>query len=182
MIKTAFLAKISILLLLMTISAQGQPDFGQTYTDSQYVNEAYPSDQYSSTVPSGAPVPVAPDSPQELGLQIPSESATYTQAPPAAETSRALIPADAAYAASPANADEAAFAMQYTGGQVTGDVQKAQYSVGNPSQSMMVIPQGATSYQQALRILCSSDGCRLPALRLAAHVAADLRLRSHMVL
>ncbi|MCX6679108.1 MAG: hypothetical protein NTX42_01895 [Methanothrix sp.] len=148
MIKTDFLVKISILLLLMMISAQGQPDFGQTYTDSQYANEVYPPDQYSSTVPTGAPVPVAPNSPQELGLQIPSESATYTEAPPATETSRALIPADA---------------MQYTGGQVNGDVQKAQYSVGNPSSSMMVIPQGATATNKLYvsYVPQTVAGCRL---------------------
>lgn len=148
MIKTDFLAKISILLLLMMISAQGQQDYGQTYTDSQYANEVYPSNQYSSTVPSGAPVPVAPNSPQELGLQIPSESATYTEAPPATETSRALISADA---------------MQYTGGQVNGDVQKSQYSVGNPSSSMMVIPQGAaaTNKLYVSYVPQTVTGCRL---------------------
>lgn len=163
MIKTAFLAKMSILSLLMILSAQGQPDFGQTYTDSQYAIGAYPSDQYSSAVPSGAPVPVAPDSPQELGLQIPSESTTYTQAPPAAETSRALIPADASYASSSANSDEAALAMQYTGGQVAGDVQKTQYSVSNPAQAMMVIPQGAiaTNKLYVSYVPQTVAGCRL---------------------
>ncbi|MFZ2472360.1 MAG: hypothetical protein WAW52_10520 [Methanothrix sp.] len=130
MIKTAFLAVMSLSLLFMAISAQGQPNFGQTYTDSQYVNKIYPSDQYSSTVPSGAPVPVAPDSPQELGLSTPAEDSTYTEAPPVTETGRALIPSGAA--------DAANYAMQYT-----GDVKKTQYSVGNPSQSMMVIPQSA---------------------------------------
>ncbi len=132
MIKTAFLAVLSLSLLFMAISAQGQQNFGQIYTDSQYVNEAYPSDQYSSIVPSGAPVPVAPDSPQELGLSTPAVDSSYTQSPPATETGRALIPSGAANAADLANADNAASSMQFAGGQYTDDVQKAQYSVGNP--------------------------------------------------
>ncbi len=92
MIKTWILAVMSLSLLFMAISAQGQQNFGQTYIDGQYVNEVYPLDQYSSqyssTVPSGAPVPVAPNSPQELGLSTPAEDSSYSQAPPAAETGR----------------------------------------------------------------------------------------------
>ena len=123
--KTTFLAIMSIFILLMAISAQGQPISGQTYMDSQYAIEIYPPDQqllssqnpglyqdqnsfesnaalqanieYSSNVPSGAPTPFAPTSPDSLGLQIPTESAaSYTQAPPSAETSQALIPASSA--------------------------------------------------------------------------------------
>ena len=110
--KTAFLAVMSLCLLIMAISAQGQQNSGQIY---------------SSSVPSGAPVPVAPNSPLELGLQLPSESTSYSQAPPATETGRVLIPTDAAYAASSANAE----------------FQKAQYSVdNNPAQFMMMLPQG----------------------------------------
>ena len=152
--KTALLALMSISILIMAISAHGQPNYGQTYLDSQYANEAYPTDPqllgwqntyqypdqttyeagtgigYSSTVPSGAPVPVAPTSPENLRLQIPSETATksasYT-APPAAEISQALIPTSAASA-----------------GQLTGDVQGIQYNYNYPSQSQskMVVPQG----------------------------------------
>lgn len=139
---TAFLAVMSLFLLFMAISAQGQPNSGQLYMDSpQYVNEppsygssfALQANTYSSTVPSGAPVPVAPNSPQELGLQIPSESASSTQAPPAAETGRALIPSGAAYAVNAA-------------GSANAEVQKAQYSGDyNPAQSMMVLPQGVAA-------------------------------------
>jgi hypothetical protein len=138
MIKNAFLAVMSLSLLFMAISAQGQQNVGQTYMDSQYLNEAYPSDQYSSTVPSGAPVPVEPYSPQELGLSTPTVDSSYAQAPPAAETGGALIPSGADYSSKFANADDATSSMRFT-----GDVQQNQYSAGNPSQSMMVIPQGA---------------------------------------
>jgi hypothetical protein len=158
--KTAFLALLSISILIMAISAQGQPNSGQTYLDSQYGNEAYPTDPqllgwqninqyqdqyqdqttyetgtgigYSSTVPSGAPEPVAPTSPESLRLQIPSEttkSASYT-APPAAEISQAFIPSSAASA-----------------GQLTGDVQGIQYNYNYPSQSQlkMVVPRGVAA-------------------------------------
>jgi len=163
MIKTAFMVKMSLLLLLLAISAQGQPDFGQTYTDSQYSNGAYSSasDQYLSAVPSGAPVPVAPDSPQELGLSIPAEDSSYTQAPPATETGRALIPADSANVADAADA-----ALT---GQFSGDLQKATYymdgySASNyPSQSMMVIPSGtsATNKLYVSYVPQTVAGCRL---------------------
>lgn len=171
--KTAFLAVMSLSLLFMAISAQGQPNSGQIYMDSQYVNEPYQSygsssalqsNTYQLAVPSGAPVPAAPNSPQELGLQIPSESASYTQAPPTKETSRSLIPAYASYAASSANADDAAYAMQSTGGQFTGEVQKTQFSVDNyPSQSMMVLPQGATATNKLYvsYVPQTVAGCRL---------------------
>jgi len=153
--KTALLAIMSFFILLMATSVQGQPNSGQPYLDSQYANDLYPTDQqflgwqdtdphldqteyetyadvgYSSTVPSGAPVPVAPDSPENLGLQVPAESvamlATSTQAPPAAETSRGLIPASA-----------------LTAGQLTSNVQSALYNYNYPSQSqsLIVFPQG----------------------------------------
>jgi len=179
------LAVMSFFLLFMAISAQGQPNSGQIYMDGQYVNEPYPSygsssalqsqsNTYSSEVPSGAPVPVTPSSPQKLGLQIPSESTSYTQAPPATEASRSLIPADATYAASSANAGDSALAMQYTGGQLTGkqftgaqyagEVQKAQYPVDNyASQSMMVLPQGATATNKLYvsYVPQTVAGCRL---------------------
>ncbi len=150
MVKIAFLIKMSLLLLLLAISAQGLPDFSQTYTDSQY--------QYSSSVPSGAPVPVAPDSPQELGLSIPAEDSSYAQAPPATETGRALIPADSAYAADTAST-----------GQFSGDLQKATYYMDGyptsnyPSQSMMVVPSSITSTNKLYvsYVPQTVAGCRL---------------------
>ncbi len=123
--KATFWGIMGIFLLFMATSAQGQPISGQTYMDSQYAIEIYPTDEqllssqnpglyqdqnsievnaalqanieYSSYVPSGAPTPFAPRSPDSLGLQIPAESAaSYAQAPPSAETSQALIPASSA--------------------------------------------------------------------------------------
>ncbi len=156
-LKSAFLAMICLLLLLTTTSI-GQPDFAQTYPDSQYSNEPYQSGGYSSTVPTGAPVPVAPDSPQELGLSIPAEDTSYAQAPPATETGRALIPADSAYAA------DGALSNQFS-----GEFQKTQYYAGNyptdnyPTQSMMVIPQGivATNKLYVSYVPQTVAGCRL---------------------
>ena len=153
--KTALLAILSFFFFLMAISAQGQPDSGQPYWDSQYANNLYSTDQqlldwqdnnpysdqnaygtyadvgYSSNLPSGAPVPVSPDSPENLGLQLPAEStanlATSAQAPPAAETRQGLIPVSASAA-----------------GQLTNDVQVARYNYNSPSQSQsrMVFAQG----------------------------------------
>lgn len=153
MTKTTFLAIMSIFILLMAISAQGQPISGQTYMDSQYAIEIYPTDQqllssqspglyqdqdsyesnpglqanigYSSNVPSGAPTPFAPTSPDSLGLQIPTESAaTYSQAPPSAETSQALIPASSASV-----------------GQMTKEVRSTQYNY----------PQSGTAVSTGIR-------------------------------
>jgi hypothetical protein len=149
--KTVFLAIMSFFILIMAISAQGPPNSGQTFMDSQYANDPYPTGQqllgsqnqypdqstygssaglltntvYSSTVPSGAPTPLTPGSPDSLGLQIPSESATasYTQSPPAGETGQALIPANAASA-----------------GQLTNDAQSMQSNY--PSQYKMGLLQG----------------------------------------
>jgi len=95
--KATFWDIIGIFLLFMATSAQGQPISGQTYMDSQYAIEIYPTDEqllssqnpglyqdqnsievnaalqanieYSSYVPSGAPTPFAPRSPDSLGLQ-----------------------------------------------------------------------------------------------------------------
>lgn len=145
MIKTAFLAVISLSLLITAISAQGQQNVGQTYMDSQYLNKAYPTDQYSSIVPSGAPVPVEPYSPQELGLSTPNLDSSYAQSPPTAEIGRSLIASGAAYEADVTNADNAASSMQFAGRQYTGDTKKNQYSASNTIQSMMVLPQGVVA-------------------------------------
>jgi len=112
------LAIISLSLLLMASTAQDLPSSGLPYMDGQYPSPQYPPDQqllngqypgsmpggdvggnhldteYSTSVPSGAPVPVAPNNPGNLGIQIPSEQTTSVQAPPSGETERALIPAD----------------------------------------------------------------------------------------
>jgi hypothetical protein len=145
MIKTAFLAVMSLSLLFMAISAQGQQNFGQTDMDSQYLNKDYPSDQYSSTVPSGAPVPVEPYSPQELGLSTPTLDSSFAQSPPTAEAGQSLIASGANYAADLANADNAASSMQFAGKKYTGDVKNTQYSSGNTIQSMMVLAQGVVA-------------------------------------
>jgi hypothetical protein len=174
--KTALLVITSFFILLMAISAQGLLNSGQPYSDGRYANDLYPTDRqslgwqdsgpysdqtafetkadvgYSSIVPSGAPVPVAPDSPENLGLQVPAEAvaklATYTQAPPAAETSRGLIPASAS-----------------TAGQLTNDVQGAQYNYNYPSQSqsMMVVPQdiSATNRLYVSYVPQTVAGCSL---------------------
>ena len=117
MYKIVFLAIMSLSLLLMAVSAQDQSNAGLPYLDGQYpipqyppdqqaINEQYPGQtpteeggqqlntEYSTSVPSGAPVPVAPNNPGNLGLQIPSEQATSAQTPTSGEMSQALIPAD----------------------------------------------------------------------------------------
>ena len=155
--KTAFLAMMSTFLLLMAISAQGQPNSGQFNTNGYYANSPNPANQllgnqnqypdqnsymsnadfqansgYSSMVPSGAPTPLTPSSPDSLGLQIPTESASSATSyasssgaltPPPEEASQALIPANFA-----------------TAGQLTNSLQNGQNNY--PSQSSMVVSQG----------------------------------------
>jgi len=158
MIKTLFLAMMCLLLLLTAISAQDQQDFAQTYPYGQYANEPSQSDGYSSTVPAGAPVPVAPNSPQELGLSIPAEDTSYDQTPPSTETSKALIPAGSAYAADVAPSN-----------QFSGEFQKTQDYSGTypadtyPTQSMVVIPPGtaATNKLYVSYVPQTVAGCRL---------------------
>ena len=117
MYKIVVLAIMSLSLLLMAVSAQDQSNAGLPYLDGQYPIPQYPPDQqvitgqypgqasneefgqqqnteYSTSVPSGAPIPVAPNNPGNLGLQIPSEQATSAQTPTSGEMSQALIPAD----------------------------------------------------------------------------------------
>ena len=143
------LAIISLSLLLMASSAQDLPNSGLPYMDGQYPSPQYPPDQqilngqypgsmptldvggnnlnteYSTSVPPGAPVPVAPNNPGNLGIQIPSEQTTSVQAPPSGETERALIPAD-----------ESA-ALGSTDGIGGGFAQSA-----HSAMSMMVVPPG----------------------------------------
>ncbi len=155
--KTAFLAMMSTFLLLMAISAQGQPNSGQFNTNDYYANSPnnanqllgnqnqYPDQNsyasnaglqantgYSSMVPSGAPTPLTPSSPDSLGLQIPTESASSAASyapssgaltPPPEEASQALIPANFVSA-----------------GQLTNSLQNGQNNY--PSQSSMVVSQG----------------------------------------
>ena len=154
--RTAFLAMMSTFLLLMAISVQGQANSGQLDTFGNYANSPNPADQlsgnqnqypdqnsymsnaglqansgYSSSVPSGAPTPLTPSSPDSLGLQIPTESsstaASYVSSsgaltPPPEEASQALIPANFA-----------------TAGQLTDSLQSGQNNY--PSQSGMVVSQ-----------------------------------------
>ena len=155
--RTAFLAMMSTFLLMMAISAQGQPSFGQFNANDYYANSPNPADQlsgnqnqypdqnsytsnaglqansgYSSLTPSGAPTPLTPSSPDSLGLQIPTESASTAASyvsssgaltPPPEEASQALIPANFAIA-----------------GQLTNSLQNGQNNY--PSQSGMVVSQG----------------------------------------
>jgi len=98
--KTAFLAMISIFVVFMAISAIGQGGFGPTYADSDYADVQYRDVQlydtamgrgsdlqqgtvYQTAAPSGAPAPIAPISPDILGLNIPAESTVvdYKEAP-----------------------------------------------------------------------------------------------------
>jgi hypothetical protein len=154
--RTAFLAMMSTFLLLMATSAQGQPNFGQFNANDYYANSPNPLDQfsgnqnqypdqnsymsnaglqanagYSSSVPSGAPTPLTPSSPDSLGLQIPTESASTAASyvsssgaltPPPEEASQALIPANFA-----------------TAGKLTDSLQSWQNNY--PSQSDMVVSQ-----------------------------------------
>lgn len=163
--KTTSLAIMSAFLLLMVISAQGQPNSEQFNMNGYYANNPNPADQllsnqnpnqypdqnsyvsnpdlqgnmgYSTMVPSGAPTPLTPSSPDSLALQIPTESASsaassvsssYNKAPSSEEAGQALIPANFA-----------------TARQLTNNLQNAnnlQNGQNNyPSQSAMVISQG----------------------------------------
>ena len=143
-------AIISLSLLLMASSAQDQPNSGLPYMDGQYPSPQYPPNQqilngqypgsvpngeiggiqqnteYSTSVPSGAPVPVAPNNPGNLGLQIPSEQTTSVQAPPSGETGQALIPADESAALGSTNG-------------IGDGLARSTYSA---AMSMMVVPPG----------------------------------------
>lgn len=111
--KTVFLAMMSIFTLIMAISAIGQGGFGPTYADSNYGDLQYDDVQfndntisgsgsdlqqstvYQTAAPSGAPAPVAPSSPDVLGLNSPAESTVvdYREAPGSLGSEDSLIAA-----------------------------------------------------------------------------------------
>lgn len=53
--KTIFLAMMSFFILLMALSAQGDPGFEPTYANGQYANGQYANEQYSNEQYSNAP-------------------------------------------------------------------------------------------------------------------------------
>lgn len=131
------MALVCFFFLITAISAQGLQNF---YQDSPYADGNGQSDAFSSIVPDGAPVPVAPSSVQELGLSIPEEEAASYQTPPSKEASRPMIATDSAQIADAASSD-----------QFSGEFQATKFFAGNypannyPTQSMIVFPQGTTS-------------------------------------
>jgi hypothetical protein len=147
-----------LLLLITAFSAQGLQSFDPTYTDSQYSQEYGSTGAYSSTVPDGAPRPVAPSSAQDLRLSIPEEETASYQTPPSKEISQSIIPASSAAVSGAASANR-----------LSSQPQTTQYFGGNyptedyPAQSMIVFPKGRASTNK----LYISDvpktvaGCRL---------------------
>ena len=174
--KTIFLSMMSVFILIMVISVQGEPGFDRTYAGNQYANEPYLSegqyfvgqspDQYSdydafnaakrktgiqestvykTTAPSGAPAPIAPSSPDLLGLNIPPESSIvdYKEAPRSMGAGDSLIgatdfaPTD--FAATGIGGAE----IDVTGstfGQQRGGTSSIEYSY--PTSSKMVVSGG----------------------------------------
>jgi hypothetical protein len=96
--------------LVMSISALGQLNSDLIDQNGQMPDGLDASQQlnanYSPTALSGAPVPVAPSNPDSLGINIPSQPATYYQVLPAGETETKLIPADATSAISQTASDQ----------------------------------------------------------------------------
>jgi hypothetical protein len=124
-----FLGLMAFTLLVMGATVSGQSNSEPIYWNNQYSgNPYYPEElnmdgnyqdqtpklddagsqtklEYSNLVPSGAPVPVVPNDPTLLGLQIPSEPTMSSQAPSSEETDQTLIPADESFAKRP-NTDD----------------------------------------------------------------------------
>lgn len=204
--KTIFLAMTSFFILLMAITANGQPGFGPTYRDSQYANSQYaigqyPSDQYiadggvdpyseynpigtlsagtnfpESTVyqtdtPSGAPAPIAPSSPNVLGLNIPPETSIvdYKEAPASIEAEDALTiasnfaPAD--FAATGMAASEIERAETAGKGKTIGPQRRATSAVQPTysSSQKLVVPDGVSAKNKLYvnNVAQTTGACRL---------------------
>ena len=82
------------------------PTYDQITPDVQYPDQEPFAQGYSTSVPSGAPVPAAPSSPDSLGLQVPSETSAPLEAPQAGETDGMLLPATEGFARSFAPEDQ----------------------------------------------------------------------------
>ena len=76
-------------------SFPGQPYPGEPFPDQLYPGEPFPDQshpgEYSTSVPSGAPVPVAPSSAESLGFSVPAASSATGQAPSSEERGQALM-------------------------------------------------------------------------------------------
>ena len=152
------MALACLLLLFAAISAQGLQNFDPTFTDVQYGEEYDPYGAYSSNLPEGAPLPVAPSSAQELGLSIPEEEAASYQTPPSAEISKSLIPASSAIVSDAASS-----------GSISGQFRAAQnYAANYPPESyatqrLIVSPDGATPKNKLYisSVPKTVAGCRL---------------------
>ncbi len=105
--KIAVLVLVVFLMALPIVITSGQPyPLSDPYPGQPYPGDPYPgqpyspggpySDQphpgeYSTSVPSGAPVPVAPGSAEIQGLSIPAASSATGQAPSSEERGQALM-------------------------------------------------------------------------------------------
>jgi hypothetical protein len=90
------------------------PAYDQIIPDVQYLGQEPSAQGYSTNVPSGAPVPATPSSPDSLGLQVPSETSAPLEAPPAGVTDKTLMPAtdsSAPFASEGQFTDQAAMRM-----------------------------------------------------------------------
>jgi hypothetical protein len=101
-----FLGKFNPPDWLHPIDDQYTPDV----LDVQYPGQEPFANGYSTSLPSEAPVPATPSSPESLGLRVPSETSAPLEAPRAEETGEILLPATEGSARS--FAPEAQFADQ----------------------------------------------------------------------
>ena len=165
MSKTTFLAITSTFLLLMAISAQGQPNSGQFNMDGYYANNPNPADQLSGNPNSNQYPDLYPDQNSyagndgmqaNTGSSSSAPSGAPTPFPPSSPESLGIqIPTESSSASSAASSayssgaltpssDEAGQALIpanfATAGQLTDNLRNGQSNY--PSQSGMVISQG----------------------------------------
>ncbi len=96
---------IAALMMLICLSASGQ---WTSYPGTDYLNPSYPDNIYidpsnfaggpdspdvdfSTTTSGGAPVPASPQSPESLGITVPSDVSSSQQAPTAQENTQVVM-------------------------------------------------------------------------------------------
>jgi hypothetical protein len=94
---------VTLATFVMAVSALGQLNTGQIGMDEQNLSEFSARQPLIANYSSGAPEPVVPSSPENLGINIPAESVTYSEALLAVESERALIPIDGPFSLKSSN-------------------------------------------------------------------------------
>ena len=111
---------IAALMMLICLSASGQ---WTSYPGTDYLNPSYPDNIYidpsnfaggpdspdvafSTTTSGGAPVPASPQSPESLGITVPSDVSSSQQTPTAQENTQVVMRStqEAAYSSAPTGA------------------------------------------------------------------------------